>query len=150
MKGSKELKEKMKVGFFEGWEGLGHGYFKRRLQGAQGLRIRCAVAHDSHHLTAFPMVGMSAVNQMFLLFYLWTHSWKACPGLLVLDEVRWLVLALKIMRSNGDYFCPGTFSNQCETLQSSLFFAKSPAMFQTVAGVSLGSKLSMTLGKAPS
>lgn len=60
----------------------------------------------------------------------------------VISSVLW------IMRSNGCYFWPGTFSNQCETLHCSLFLAKSPAMFQTVAGVSLNSRVSMTLGRA--
>ena len=95
-----------------------------------------------------PYGGHSAVHQMFLLFHLWTHGWKACPPGTGLSQV--ISSGLWIMRSNGYYFWPGTFSNQCETLQSSLFLTKSPAMFQTVAGVSLSSRVSMTLGRAPS
>lgn len=49
MKGPKESK-KTKVGFFKGWEGLGHGYFKRRLQGAQELRIRERRKRDSRRI----------------------------------------------------------------------------------------------------
>ena len=62
-----------------------------------------------------PYGGHSAVHQMFLLFHLWTHGWKACPPGTGLSQV--ISSGLWIMRSNGYYFWPGTFSNQCETLQ---------------------------------